>query len=137
MLRIQQTIEGFDCKINGHPFGAMLLHSLGGSEPTLMGEHKHTGVSESAAVAAGSDLMNGLLEEKVLPFLRYCLSLRVNKVLMVFKIRAVTSHGKSKLVQSHGFQTSHFICKLLDANFGCDRFRIMPEIVSKLLRAAI
>ena len=42
----------------------------------------------------------------------------------------------------HGFQTSHFICnwfdcKVVSANFGCNQFRIMPDIVSKLLRAAI
>ena len=37
----------------------------------------------------------------------------------------------------HGFQTLHFICDQLGCKFGCNRFRITPDIVSKLLLAAI
>ena len=37
----------------------------------------------------------------------------------------------------YGFQTSHVICVHLAANFRCHQFRIIPEIVSKLLSAAV
>ena len=57
-------------------------------------------------------------------------------------------HGKSKFVQTAygpvnaiGFYMAFKHCisfaTNLAANFDCDRFRIMPEIVSKLLRTAI
>ena len=38
-----------------HPHARTHAIQTRGSEPTLTGEHKHTGVSESAAVAAGSE----------------------------------------------------------------------------------
>ena len=58
-MLFEKTIEGFDCKINGQARGAALRHSLAGSD----GRAQTQGVSESAAVAAGS------LEENVLPLL--------------------------------------------------------------------
>ena len=43
--KVEKTIEGFDCKINGQAFLAALWHSFSRSDKTQ-------GVSESAAVAA-------------------------------------------------------------------------------------
>ena len=67
---------------NGQALGAAHRLCLRGSD----GRAQTQGVSESAAVAAGS------LEENMLPLLRYWLSSRVNKVLMLCKFRAATSH---------------------------------------------
>ena len=49
----QRTIKGFDCKINSRALGAVLRHTLGWSD----GLAQTQGVSKSAAVAAGSDLL--------------------------------------------------------------------------------
>ena len=57
----QEVIEGLEGKINGQALGAALRLCLRGSD----GRAQTQGVSESAAVAAG------LLEENMLPLLRY------------------------------------------------------------------
>ena len=54
-------MEGLDYKVNGQALGAVLRHSLGG----LDGREQTKGVSESAAVAAGSESATCLLEEKI------------------------------------------------------------------------
>ena len=51
------------------------------------GKHKHR-----AFTSRRQSLLTGSLEENMLPLLRYWLSSRVNKVLMLCKFRAATSH---------------------------------------------
>ena len=60
------------------------------------------------------------------------------------KLLRKSSNQKSKLnlstlVSGHYMAFKHSIsfATYLAANFGCNRFRIIPDIVSKLLRAAI
>ena len=63
------------------------------------------------------------------------------------KLLKKSSNKKSKLVLSscfntgqwslHGFQTLHFICYLFDCKLWFHRFRIMPDIISKLWHTAI
>ena len=54
------------------------------------------------------------------------------------KIKALSWNWKSKLAQSlrsmQGFPPSNFIYDLFGSKFGFNRFRIMPEVISKLLR---
>ena len=61
----QKTIEGLEGKINAQALGATLGHSLGG----LDRQAQIQGVSQQAAVAAGSDLPGCSLEENMLPLL--------------------------------------------------------------------
>ena len=65
------------------------------------------------------------------------------KPLIVYKgiLLKKSSNRKSKLALStlitKAFKHRISFAPDLAANFGCDQFRIMPDIVSKLLRAAI
>ena len=64
--------------------------SASGSAPAQLSPAQTQGVSESAAVAAGRDLLTW--GEAVLPLLLYWLSPSIKKMLMLCRYRAPTSH---------------------------------------------
>ena len=86
----QKVIEGLEGKIrvNCQALGAALQLCLRRSDRRAQTQ----GISESAAVAAGSESATFSLEENMLPLLLYWLSSRFNKVLMLCKFQAATIH---------------------------------------------
>ena len=81
---VEKTIEGFDYNINGQTLGAALRHGWRGSD----GQAKTQGVSESAAVASGSDQ---LAWWKLATTLAILTQFDSEKSFMLCRYRAVTT----------------------------------------------